>query len=146
MPLDQSLQVNASIPIAAAVGNVWDALTNPESIKQYFFGAETITDWKVGSDIVFQGEFNGQRWQDKGRVLEAHQNALLRYSYWSGFCGLADLPENYGMVTYALKAFDQGTVLTVTQRGYANQESQQNSAKGWNTVLNQIKSIAEKSA
>lgn len=145
MPLDQSLHVNASIQIAADVGDVWDALTNPESIKRYFFGAETITDWKVGSDIVFQGDFNGQPWRDKGRVLEAHQNALLRYSYWSGFCGLADLPENYGMVTYSLKASDQGTVLTVTQRGYANEASQQNSAKGWNAVLNQIKSIAEKS-
>jgi uncharacterized protein YndB with AHSA1/START domain len=146
MPLDPNLQVNASIQIAAAAGNVWDALTNPESIKQYFFGAETITDWKVGSEIIFQGDFNGQPWQDKGRVLEVRQNALLRYSYWSGFCGLADLPENYGTVTYSLAATDQGTVLTVAQHGYANEESQQNSAKGWNGVLGQIKSIAEKSA
>lgn len=145
MPLDNSLRVNASIQIDAAPKEVWRALTDPDSIKVYFFGAETITDWKAGSEIVFQGEYEGHRWQDKGRVLEVDQGSLLRYSYWSGFCGLEDVPENYGTVTYCLEVSAHGTTLNVTQQGYVNEESQRNSAKSWNSVLAQIKSIAEKS-
>ncbi|MBC7885478.1 MAG: SRPBCC domain-containing protein [Saprospiraceae bacterium] len=42
--------------IKASVAKVWDALTNPEVVKQYFFGTDLVTDWKVGSPIIFQGE------------------------------------------------------------------------------------------
>ncbi len=28
-------------------------LTNPEKIKVYLFGTETITDWKIGSTIIY---------------------------------------------------------------------------------------------
>jgi uncharacterized protein YndB with AHSA1/START domain len=45
----------ASITIAAPVEKVWDALTRPELIKQYFFGTETETDWTPGNPIYFRG-------------------------------------------------------------------------------------------
>ena len=51
------LIVSESIEIHEAPSKVWDALTNPEIIKKYLFGTETITDWKVGSEIIFQGEY-----------------------------------------------------------------------------------------
>jgi hypothetical protein len=66
----------------------------------YLFGTETRTDWKVGSDIPFQGAYNGQQYKDKGRVIE---NEILKYNYWSGFSGLADMPENYALVNYFIE-------------------------------------------
>jgi uncharacterized protein YndB with AHSA1/START domain len=47
---------NASITIQTNVANVWDALTNPETIKQYMFGTNVVTDWRQGSSIVWKGK------------------------------------------------------------------------------------------
>jgi len=51
--MNKNLRVSKSIAINSTAGEVWDALTKPEKIKVYLFGTETITDWKVGSPIVF---------------------------------------------------------------------------------------------
>lgn len=51
------LTITLSIEISADKAKVWDALTNPEKIKIYLFGTETLTDWKTGSEIIFQGEY-----------------------------------------------------------------------------------------
>ena len=52
----------ASVTINAPVANVWDALVNPEAIKQYMFGTNVTADWQEGSPItplrfVKTGEF-----------------------------------------------------------------------------------------
>jgi uncharacterized protein YndB with AHSA1/START domain len=143
MTINRELTVTKSIQIKAARMKVWAALTTPPTIRQYLYGAETITDWKVGSPIVFQGEVQGQKWQDKGTILEIQLGQLLRYSYWSGYCGMEDLPENYAMVTYRLESKAGGTLLTITQEGYASEESRQSSENGWKSILHKIKEIVE---
>jgi hypothetical protein len=59
MMLNRELTVTKSIQIKADKVKVWAALTTPLTIRQYLYGAETITDWKVGSPIVFQGDVQG---------------------------------------------------------------------------------------
>ena len=88
-------------------------LTDPEKIKIYLFGTETITDWNVGSPISFQGNYEGQTCHDKGNVLEVEKNKILKYNYWSSFSGLKDQLENYAVVTYKLEQKNTGqTVFT----------------------------------
>jgi hypothetical protein len=41
-------------------------------IKEYLFGTNTITDWKVGSTVSFQGEFDGHSYHDKGVVFKTN--------------------------------------------------------------------------
>ena len=53
--MDKGFVVKKSIFVNADVANVWDALVNPEKIKQYLFGTNTISDWKVGSRISYKG-------------------------------------------------------------------------------------------
>ena len=50
----------ATTTINAPASKVWDALTKPEQIKQYMFGTEVTTDWKVGSPITYKGEWKGK--------------------------------------------------------------------------------------
>ena len=57
--MNKDLVVSESIDIQASVSQVWEALTNPSIIKEYLFGTNTVTDWKVGSEVSFQGEFDG---------------------------------------------------------------------------------------
>ncbi|MCK9211708.1 MAG: SRPBCC domain-containing protein [Ignavibacteriaceae bacterium] len=137
------LIVSESIEINATPEKVWEALTNPEIIKQYLFGTETITDWKVGSEIIFQGEYKGLKYCDKGMVRENILHQLLSYSYWSGFSGLEDKLENYSLVTYTLSKNNNSTKLTWAQKGFATEEGYQHSKSGMETFLQQIKEIIE---
>lgn len=139
------LVVSQSIEINAPISKVWDALTNPEIIKEYLFGTETVTDWKVGNEVIFQGDYEGQTYRDKGMVLENVSNQLLSYSYWSGFSGLEDKQENYATVTYNLKSLDDNiTQLTWTQKGYANEQVHEHSQTGMQEFLEGIKKIIER--
>ena len=144
--MNHALIVSESVLIHATPTKVWETLTTPAIIKEYLFGTETSTDWKVGSEITFQGVYgpHDQHYCDKGAIIENDPTMLLRYSYWSGFSGLEDRPENYAMVTYALEQNDRGTKFTWTQQGYPDEARCQHSLKGMNALLAQIKAIAER--
>ena len=141
--MNKELIVIQSIEICADKLKVWDALINPEKIKIYLFGTETVTDWKTGSEIVFQGEYQGHQYKDKGTILDIKREKLLQYSYWSGFSGLEDKPENYSLVSYKLDTANSKTLLTLTQQGFANEQAQQHSQTAWTNVLQQIKQLTE---
>jgi uncharacterized protein YndB with AHSA1/START domain len=141
------LIVSRSIDIKAGPSTVWRALTDPSIIKEYLYGTETITDWKVGSEIIFQGEYQGQTYRDKGIVQENVTNEILSYLYWSGFSGLPDKPENYSRVTYELQPLEPGlTRFTWTTKGFASEESFQHSDAGMNDLLEKMKEIIERKA
>ena len=58
------LDLEVQFEINAPVEQVWKALTDPELIKQYFFGTQTETSWKVGTPIYFRGEWDGKPYED----------------------------------------------------------------------------------
>lgn len=142
--MNKDLKVSKSIEIKASAVKVWQALTDPEKIKVYLFGTETITDWKAGSPIVFQGEYEGNKYRDKGNVLENNPNELLKYNYWSGFSGSEDQPQNYSIITYEIEERTNDTVLlSWTQEGFANEQGHEHSEKGLYGMLEQIKKLVE---
>ncbi len=141
--MNKELTVTQTIEIIADRQKIWDALTNPEKIKVYLFGTDTLTNWKVGSEIIFQGEYQGQQYKDKGKIIGIKTDELLQYSYWSVFTGLEDKPENYSLVTYKLDSENGKTFLTLTQAGFPNEQAQQHSQTAWTNVLQQIKKITE---
>ena len=144
--MNRELTVSKSVQINANPSAVWDALTNPEKIKRYLFGTETITDWQVGNPITFQGVYDGYTYKDKGNVLEYQEGKLLKYNYWSQFGGLEDKLENYSHVSLILdQQASEGIKLTWLQEGFANEKGQQHTENGLDSILEQIKQIAEES-
>ncbi|GAB4319517.1 MAG: SRPBCC family protein [Bacteroidales bacterium] len=143
MATDKTLIVEKHLEIAATPEQVWDTITNPDLVRQYFFGVNVETDWQPGSEIIFSGTFEGGSFRDKGIVLECDPARTLSYSYYSSFSGLEDLPENYSMVTYKLEKKDNRTLLILTQAGFANETSLQHADAAWDQVLNGLKKIAE---
>jgi uncharacterized protein YndB with AHSA1/START domain len=142
--MNHDLVVSQTITINSPVEQVWNGLTNPEIIKLYLYGTQTSTDWKVGSDIAFEGDYQGQTYKDKGVVKENKPYELLSYTYWSGFSGAPDIPENYGLVTYSLKSVDANTTdFTWTQRGFASQEGCDHSQSGMGAFLEGLKKAIE---
>lgn len=138
-----NLTATASIQISATSAVVWDALTNPTQIANYLFGTRTTTTWQPGSPITFEGEFQGQPYLDKGMVQECNPEQSLSYTYWSGFSGLVNIPENYSLVTYTMKGVENGILLTVSQTGFANEDGQKHSIHAWENILQQIKTMLE---
>jgi len=130
--------------INASAEKIWKTLTNPSLISQYLFGAQTITDWNIGSDIIFKINFEGNEFKDKGIVIENIPNKKLIYKYWSGFCGLEDKPENYSIVSYKIEKVQDGNKLTWTQKGFADEQSRVSSENSLKSILEQIKFISEK--
>lgn len=128
--------------IKAPVEKVWDALINPVLVKQYFFGSNQKTDWQVGSEILWTGEYEGTTYIDKGVVEAFLENHKLSYSYLSSWSGLDDRPENYLLVTYEVKPCEIGTALTITQSNY-DEEKAKHSVEIWATVIDGLKKLVE---
>lgn len=141
--MDRALKVERVVVINASSEVVWKALTDRETIKKYFFGTEAISDWKVGSSLIFQGEWEGKTYRNKGTILAVDAEKLLQYNYWSRFSGLEDVPENYSLVTYHLSSESDQTTLTLTQEGFAGEEAKVHAEGGWTMVLDNLKKLLE---
>ena len=134
-----------SVTIHATTDKVWNALTNPEKVKQYLHGTEMSTDWKEGGPITWRGEWKGRSYEDKGTVLAVEPQKLLKYTHWSPMGGSEDKPENYHTVTYELAGDDGRTTLTLTQDNNASQEEADKMAnENWGPVLDGLKATVEK--
>lgn len=141
--MSEKLAAKVEVTINVPTSVVWKALTDPELIKQYFFGTHTESDWKVGSPITFSGEWEGKPYVDKGTILAIEEGSYLKYNYWSSMSGTEDLPENYADITYELRSQGNGTLLTITQEGIATQESKEHSEQNWAYVLDSMKQLLE---
>jgi uncharacterized protein YndB with AHSA1/START domain len=141
--MDHTIKADATITIDAPKSKVWEALTQPQLIKQYLFGTEVTTDWKAGSPITYKGTWEGKPYEDKGKVLQIEPGKLLVSTFWSSLSGLPDAPENYKTVRYELSAEGSKTRLTVIQDNNASQEEASHSEQNWKMVLDGVKKLLE---
>ncbi|MDF2436586.1 MAG: hypothetical protein K0Q95_962 [Bacteroidota bacterium] len=143
MKMKNQITGRAGIRINSSIDNVWEALTNPELIKKYFFGTTTRTDWKAGSPITFSGEWEGKKYEDKGTILEVQPKEMIKYEYWSSMSGTEDKPENYIPITYEIATENDQTKVMITQENIASEEMKKHSLENWKKVLNNLKELLE---
>ena len=143
-PTSNTFSATTSIIIQAKIEKVWDALTNPEIVRQYLFGTEVTTDWQVGSPITYKGVWKDTPYEDKGVIVAFIPNQLLQTSYWSAFSEREDAPENYILVSYRLSEADDGTMLSITTDKNPSEEDAENGSKNWGYVLQMMKDLLEK--
>jgi len=141
--MKSDITAEVKININAPVSKVWEALTNPEVIKKYLFGTETITDWKVGSSITFKGEWEGKQYEDKGTILDIEENKLIKYTYWSSMSGAEDTAENYLIITYEISGEDNDVKLTITQENIPDKNRKEISEENWAKVMSDLKDVVE---
>ena len=141
--MKNAIIAKAELTINAPASKVWDALTDPKMIKQYLFGTEVTTTWKVGSPITYKGEWEGKSYEDKGEVIQNEPGKLLVSTYWSSMSGLPDFPEYFKTVRYELTPDGNGTKLTITQDNNDSQEDATHSEQNWKMVLEGIKKVVE---
>ena len=141
--MQHSANDTSSITIQAPAEKVWAALTTPALIKQWFFGVDTLTDWKVGSPIVHKGAWNGKPYEDKGTILKFEPPNRLVHNHWSPMSGRPDRPESYQTVTYALSERNGATELSVTEDNFPSEEARALSQEIWKRVFSALKELVE---
>lgn len=141
--MNRQLSFKKIILMNAPIAKVWDALINPEIIKKYLFGTNTITDWQPGSSIRFVGQWEGKDYEDKGTVLQFETQKILQYNYWSSFSGQPDTPENYSIVTFELFERGNKTELHLSQQNFKNQDACDHSEQNWTHVLRTMAELVE---
>jgi|KBSMisStandDraft_5_1062788.scaffolds.fasta_scaffold226585_2 uncharacterized protein YndB with AHSA1/START domain len=139
------LVATAETEIDAPPSRVWRALTDPDLIEQYMFGARVVTDWQPGSSIVWKGEYEGKAYEDKGEVLEVVPERRLRMTHFSPLGGEDDVPENYHTLTYELEAENGTTHVSLSQDNNSSQEAAEHSRENWEKMLSGLKTTVEAS-
>jgi uncharacterized protein YndB with AHSA1/START domain len=134
---------HAETEISASPQQVWDALTDPDAIEQFMFGAKVDTDWEEGSAITWSGEYDGKPYQDKGEILEVAESRRLRLTHYSPLTGDDDVPENYHTLDYRLAGEGDTTRLTLDQDGNDSEEQADQFAQNWQAMLDQVKQYVE---
>src|SRR4051812_36179881 len=73
--------VHKSISINAEPSKVWDALTDPEKTKKYFFNCKVFSSWKQGANIIFRGTlFLIKKIELAGKIVKINPGKLLKYT------------------------------------------------------------------
>lgn len=149
----EQLIVRSVIKIDASAAQVWDALVNPEKTKIYMFGCETVSDWEVGSSLLWKGSYEGKEMVFvKGNILQIEPEKLLIYTTIDPNSTIDDVSENYLNVKYTLSETNGQTILTVEQGDYntvaegaRRYQEAYNNGEGWNPILVEIKKLVEES-
>jgi uncharacterized protein YndB with AHSA1/START domain len=138
-----SFVARADIDIAAPAAQVWEALTDPEVIAQYFFGTRVETDWQVGSPIFWRGEYEGKQYEDKGEIVDVVPGRRLTHTHFSPLTGLPDRPENYHTVTYELEDLGASSRVSLSQDNNADATETERAVQTWSQVLDGLKAKVE---
>src|ERR1700712_4205386 len=102
--------VRKQVSLKASPAEVWDALTNPEKTKKYFFHCKVYSNWQPGSPISFKGRiFLVKKIEMNGRILKAEPGKILQYRLENGSDN-----KTHSLVTDELDYADGQTTLSIT--------------------------------
>ena len=134
----------STIVVNANKQKVWDALTKPEFVKQWQYGSDLLTDWKVGSDIRFRIEWDNEVFEQWGKILEIIPNELIKYSLFFPRPDLEDKEENYFIMSYIISEFKNAIKLEIVKEDNRSGVVKEKENNEENPILIALKEIIEK--
>jgi uncharacterized protein YndB with AHSA1/START domain len=119
---------------------LWQALTDSEFTRRYWFDTEVRSNWKVGSPfaLVMNGEVT-----DTGEILEADPPRRLSYTFKHEMMEeMRNEPAT--KVVFTIEPWGNLVKLTVTHEGFAEGSRLLGAiSKGWPAILSGLKSLLE---
>jgi uncharacterized protein YndB with AHSA1/START domain len=120
---------------------LWDALTQPEFTRAYWFGIWPDCEWQMGSPWRLM--FPDGRVADIGEVVTAERPRRLVLSWRNEFKPELKA-EGYSRATFDLEPQDNMVKLTVTHEiDREGSKLIEAVANGWPSVLSSLKSLLE---
>ena len=124
--------------IRATPEKIWEALTNPEFQRQYWFGVRQESEWKPGSSWTMRMPEIGVT--DAGEILEAEPPRKMVIKWRNEF-----RPElkaaGFTRCTYEIEGAGDVTKLTIIHE--APEIMVAAVSKGWPMILSSLKSLLE---
>lgn len=143
--MNTSMVIKEVIVFKADKKAVWNLITNPKMTKKYMFGCEVLSDWKIGSQIIWKGktENNNEIIYVKGTILNYVENQKLTFTMFDPNIGISDIPSNYIQLDYEILNNKEGTILNITQGDFYGTENAEKrfkeSKQGWKMVIPTMK-------
>jgi uncharacterized protein YndB with AHSA1/START domain len=119
---------------------LWEALTNSEFTKRYWFDTEVRSDWKVGSHFAL---VMGGKTTDTGEILEADRPRRLSYTFKHQLVEeMRNEPAT--KVVFTIEPYGNLVKLTVTHEGFVEGSKLLDGiSKGWPAIISGLKSLLE---
>ena len=137
---------HASVTINTSRPHVWDALVNPEKIKQYMPVTSVVSDWRENSPIVWRSEFQDKPFEVRGTILRSDPEHLLEYDHSLPVfraSGRGHSSASHQRVTIELRDEGAQTHVSVTEQGNKTRRELEHSEGSWRMVLNGMKALLE---
>ena len=139
--------IEKTVVVAASPAAVWDALTDPAAMRVWMgepeMAIDVATDWRPGAPIVISGVHHGP-FRNLGIVLDAVPGALLRYTHLSSVSALADVPEHYSVIAFALDAAEGGTSVRLMVERFATETIYRHLDLYWRGTMEVFKAFVER--
>jgi uncharacterized protein YndB with AHSA1/START domain len=123
--------------IRTTPAKLWEALTDPDFIQQYFFGCRNTSTWQVG-DVIESRDPDGElSWH--GKILKSipEQEVVFTFDH------LTDEPPS--TVRYLIESQGEMVQLTITHEDFQEVSPIRDRVKnGWPSIVEGIKSLLEK--
>ncbi|MBT31420.1 MAG: ATPase [Thalassobius sp.] len=129
--------------INVPIEEIWDALINPEKIKQYMYGTKSTSNWKEGSKIEWEGELDGKTFEEKGVILLMIPETMLQYNRYRLSSKLNDTADNFKTITIELTKELNGVLVNVKEDNNQDLEDKNYTEQVWNKILNNLKTLLE---
>jgi uncharacterized protein YndB with AHSA1/START domain len=121
---------------------LWSALTDPEMMKQYWFGAYQETTWKAGAPWKLL--YSDGRVTDSGEIIEVERPKRIVIK-WRNEWKSEFNAEGYSRCTMQIEPVGDAVKLTVTHT-IDRKDSKfigEGVSNGWPLILSNLKSLLE---
>lgn len=144
-PIPNNDSLSKTIHILAPAQQVWAALTIPALMKQWMSDDEIHihTTWEKNSPLYIHGNLHGLKYENKGTIIACEPAHQLVYTFWSSLSQVADIPENYSIIQFALQEAKNTTTLTLTQTHFLTAVIYHHFNFYWNVAIALIKKQSE---
>ena len=130
--------------IRTTPAELWKALTDPEFIRQYWFGRHNTSTWREGDVIESRSPQGELEWH--GKILKSVPEELVVFTFDDVDCG-----EPPSTVTFKIEHLGKGTFpqgeavqLTVTHGDFPEESKiREGVSNGWPAILSSLKSLLE---
>ncbi|HEY8728091.1 MAG TPA: SRPBCC family protein [Acidothermaceae bacterium] len=147
-------RVERTVVIAATAERVWEVLTKPEHIGNWFGpGTPTAVDLQPGGVVVLEPPGSGERYL--ARVVTVDPPHYFAYRWASAYPEVLADETNSTLVEFRLTAEEAKTRLTVSESGFASLKipagrehfsSYESHSEGWTEIVRILADYAEQNA
>jgi uncharacterized protein YndB with AHSA1/START domain len=125
--------------IRTTPAELWEALTETDFIRQYWFGCTNTSSWKEGEVIESRDPDGSMAWH--GRILKSVPEQEVVFTFDSVNTGTSEPPSR---VSFKIDRLPEAVQLTITHDEFPEVSAVRDRvAHGWPSIIENIKSLLE---